>query len=184
MYRMSGVLQAPTVSVAKVEETQATNNTSNPSEFSNVISTIGHSWKPTTGVYDNVVYYVKQEDTIYRMYFTENGGAATGNMYFKIKNITDDMGIKDLNQDLKFGLYPNPTFNKKVTLIYDAKKSANAPINVSVFNLAGQKVFETSIQGQAGFYQKELNLNQLNAGVYVIALENGKDKVSQKLIVK
>lgn len=186
MYRLSGVIQSPEVQIAKSEEVQATNDITLPAEgnFSNVITTIGHSWKSTSDVYDNVAYYIKQNDQIYRLYFIENGGATTGNMFFKYKNVTDAMGVTELNNELSFGLYPNPTQNKQVTLIYDVKNSFNNSAKVSIYNLAGQKVFESTIQNQSGFYQKELNLNNLPVGTYVVVMESGKSKASKKLIVK
>src|SRR5690606_28032825 len=99
MYRMAGVIQSPDVSVVLKEETQATNTFALPSddEYSNVITTIGHSWKPTSGVHDNVVYYIKQGEDIYRLYFIENGGQTTGNMYFKYKKVVGNMSLVDLN---------------------------------------------------------------------------------------
>ncbi len=186
MYRMAGVIQSPELQIAKSEEVQATGNITLPAEgnFSEVITTIGHSWKPTTGVYDNVAYYIKQNDQIYRLYFIENGGQSTGNMFFKYKNVTGDMGVTELNSELSFGLYPNPTQNKQVTLVYDVKNSMNSQTKVSIYNLTGQKVFEINIQNQSGFYQKELNLNQLPTGTYVVVLESGKSKANKKLIVK
>lgn len=186
MYRLSGVIQSPEVQIAKSEEVQATNDITLPAEgnFSSVITTIGHSWKSTSDVYDNVAYYIKQNDQIYRLYFIENGGATTGNMFFKYKNVTDAMGITELNNELSFGLYPNPTQNKQVTLVYDVKNSFNNSAKVSIYNLTGQKVFESTIQNQSGFYQKELNLNNLPVGTYVVVLESGKSKANKKLIVK
>lgn len=184
MYRMAGVLQSPTVEVARVEETQAINTVSNPTEYSEVISAIGHSWKPTSGVYDNVVYYIKEGGQIYRLYFISNGGQSNGNMFFKYKNVTGEMGVTELNKDFSFGLYPNPTVNKRVTLVYDVKNTSNASTKVSIFNLAGQKVYESNIQNQSGFYQKELNLNNLSTGNYVVVVESGSNKATKKLIVK
>lgn len=184
MYRMSGVLQSPTVEVAKVQETQATNTLSNPSEYSKVISAIGHSWKPTSGVHPDIVYYIKQGGQIYRLYFTENGGMSNGNMFFKYKNVTGEMGITELSKDFSFGLYPNPTQNKQVTLVYDVKNASNASTKVSIYNLTGQKVYETTIQNQSGFYQKDLNLNNLSTGTYVVTVESGNNKANKKLIVK
>lgn len=184
MYRMSGVLQSPSVEVARVEETQATNTVSNPTDYSKQISAIGHSWKPTSGIYDNVVYYIKEGGQIYRLYFIENGGATTGNMFFKYKNVTNDLGVTELSNDFSFGLYPNPTVNKQVTLVYDVKNASNASTKVSIFNLAGQKVYETNIQNQSGFYQKQLKLNNLSTGTYVVVVESGNNKANKKLIVK
>lgn len=61
MYRMSGVIQNPNISVAKTTETQATSAINVPAatEFKKGITTIGHSWKPTSGLIPDVVYYIK-----------------------------------------------------------------------------------------------------------------------------
>lgn len=205
MYRMSGVIQDPnTIKVARVEETQATSEINVPeeAEFSLNITEIGHSWKPTSGVFDNVAYYIKEFEMVlvggdphnpqyeeqtkdyYRLYFISNGGQTTGDMHFKYKKITDEMQVVDQAGDLSFALYPNPTKNKQVTLVYDVKNTSIASAKVSVFNLAGQKVYETSIQNQSGFYQKELNLNSLATGTYVVVVESGSNKANKKLIVK
>ncbi|WP_228448141.1 MULTISPECIES: secretion protein [unclassified Chryseobacterium] len=85
-YRMSGVIQSPNISVAKVKpETQEVATGALPTSFSKNITTVGHSWKPTSGIYTDVVYYIKKGSDYYRMYFTSNGGTQTGNMYFKYK---------------------------------------------------------------------------------------------------
>ncbi len=100
-YRMSGVIQNPNISVAKVRpETQETATSAIPAStaFSKNITAVGHSWKPTSGVYSDAVYYIKQGSDYYRMYFTSNEGFTTGNMYFKYKKITETLGITEVGK--------------------------------------------------------------------------------------
>ncbi len=73
-----------------------------------------------------------------------------------------------------FALYPNPTINGKVFI----NTADNAPKKIIIFNVLGTQVLETTILG------KELNLSDLDAGIYVLRVLE-KDKVAtRKLIIK
>ncbi|NJB71134.1 hypothetical protein GGR42_001596 [Saonia flava] len=73
-----------------------------------------------------------------------------------------------------FTLYPNPTTNGKVFI----NTANNAPKKILIFDVLGTQVLETTILG------KELNLSDLDAGVYVLRVLE-KDKVAtRKLIIK
>jgi hypothetical protein len=189
MYRLSGAIQSPNISVAKVQpETQETATTILPATaaFSNNLTTIGHSWKPTTGIYSDVVYYIKQGSEYYRMYFTQNGGASTGNMYFKYKNITSFLGTTDIaNKKASFGIYPNPTTaDKQVTVLFDVKEKVNSKGNVEVYDLSGKKVYTAELTNQTGFYKQDLNLSHLSSGNYLVKITFGGSTEIKKLIVK
>lgn len=187
-YRMSGVIQSPNITVAKVQpETQATSSATLPATiaFSGNITAIGHSWKPTTGVYNDVVYYIKQGNTYYRMYFTENGGSSTGNMYFKYKNITSVLNVTEVSKKASFGIYPNPTTSdKRVTVLYDIKEKVTKKGNVEVYDLTGKKVHQSELTNQEGFYKQDLNLSHLPSGNYMVKITFGGQTETKKLIVK
>ena len=188
MYKMAGILQSPTVSVAKVQpETQEISTAVLPTTpFSNNIATIGYSWKPTSGApHSNVVYYVKQGSEYYRMYFISNGGTGTGNMYFKYKNITSVLGVTEVGKKASFGIYPNPTTSdKRVTVLYDVKEKAGNKGNVEVYDLTGKRVHQSELTNQAGFYKQELNLSHLPAGNYIVKINFGGQTETKKLIIK
>jgi hypothetical protein len=189
MYRLSGAIQSPNISVAKVQpETQETATVTLPASaaFSNNLTTIGHSWKPTTGVYSDIAYYIKQGSEYYRMYFTQNGGATTGNMYFKYKKITSFLGTTDIaNKKASFGIYPNPTTaDKQVTVLFDVKEKVNSKGNVEVYDLSGKKVYSAELTNQTGFYKQDLNLSHLSSGNYLVKITFGGSTETKKLIVK
>lgn len=73
-----------------------------------------------------------------------------------------------------FKLYPNPVTNGKVYI----NTTLNAPKKILILDVLGNKVMETTIIGT------ELNLSDLDAGIYILrAFE--KDKIStRKLIIK
>ncbi|MBT8280825.1 MAG: T9SS type A sorting domain-containing protein [Muriicola sp.] len=73
-----------------------------------------------------------------------------------------------------FKLYPNPVTNGKVFI----QTKANAPKKILIFDVLGTRVIETTILGN------ELNLSNLDSGIYVLRVQE-KDKVAtRKLIIK
>ncbi|WP_312343376.1 T9SS type A sorting domain-containing protein [Chryseobacterium binzhouense] len=189
MYKMAGVIQNPNVTVARVQpETQATSTVNLPasSAFSSTITAVGHSWKPTSGApLADVVYYVKQGSDYYRMYFITNEGTSTGNMYFKYKNITSTLGVKEIGKKAAFGIYPNPTTaDKKVTVLFDVKEKAENKGSVEVFDLSGKRVYQSELTNREGFYKQDLNLSHLTTGNYLVKITYGGQTETKKLIVK
>ena len=187
MYRMSGIIQNPNLKVAKKQpETQASSTYSTPAQtdYSDMITSIGHSWKPTSGIYPDVVYYLKDASNYYRLYFTENGGATTGNVSFKYKNITSELGVTDLGKKASFGVYPNPISNKRATILFDVKENSNNNGTAEIFDLSGKKVFETKLSKQNGLQQQDLNLSQLNTGTYLLKITYAHISETKKIIIK
>tara|TARA_R110000796_G_scaffold250788_4_gene380686 strand:- start:39071 stop:39379 length:309 start_codon:yes stop_codon:yes gene_type:complete len=73
-----------------------------------------------------------------------------------------------------FKLYPNPVTNGKVYI----NTTLNAPKKVLIFDVLGTKVMETTILGT------ELNVSEIDAGIYVLRVFE-KDKIAtRKLIIK
>ncbi|MDR3024702.1 T9SS type A sorting domain-containing protein [Chryseobacterium sp.] len=188
MYPLSGAIQSPNIKVAMTQpETQATTAYTIPANasFSSAITTVGHSWKGIGTVKSDVVYYVKKGNDYYRMYFTTNGGASTGNMYFKYKKITETLGITEVGKKASFGIYPNPApADKKVTVLFDVKEKASNKGNVEVYDLTGKKVYSAELSNQAGFYKQDLNLSTLTSGNYLVKITYGGHSETKKLIVK
>lgn len=188
MYPLSGVIQNPTITVARVQpETQASASYTLPtgSAFTAKITSIGHSWKPVSGVYSDVVYYIKKGSEYYRMYFVSNGGSSTGNMYFKYKNITSTLGITEVSKKASFGIYPNPTTaDKNVTVLFDVKEKATHKGSVEIYDLSGKKVHSAELSNQTGFYKQDLNLSHLSSGNYLVKITFGGSTETKKLIVK
>jgi len=158
--------------------------------YSEVINTIGHDWKAFTGgVYvlpNNKTYYLKNiaDGTIHRLYFTSFAGSSTGELTFNAEDVTPTTGLEDVNGNITFGVYPNPSQDGNVTLMYDLKNNASETNTVSVFAVTGAKVYETQITNNSGFYTKDLNLSALNSGIYILKLQAGSVTKTQKLVIK
>jgi len=73
-----------------------------------------------------------------------------------------------------FKLYPNPVTNGKVYVVSKAK----APKKIQIFDVLGTRVLQTTI------LREELNVSELDAGVYLLRAYE-KDKIAtRKLIIK
>jgi len=73
-----------------------------------------------------------------------------------------------------FKLYPNPVTQGKVYI----ETALNAPKKILVFDVLGTQVLETTILG------KELNLSNLDKGVYILRVFENNKVATRKLIVK
>jgi len=71
-------------------------------------------------------------------------------------------------------LYPNPATNGKVFI----STPQNAPKKIFIFDVLGIRVLETTLLGS------ELNLSNLDAGIYAIRIFEKDKMATRKLIVK
>lgn len=73
-----------------------------------------------------------------------------------------------------FVLYPNPVTEGRVFI----ETAQNAPKQILIFDVTGEKVLETTI------LSKELNLSRLNRGVYILRVLENNRVATRKLVVK
>tara|TARA_R110001583_G_scaffold48817_2_gene152820 strand:+ start:731 stop:1093 length:363 start_codon:yes stop_codon:yes gene_type:complete len=73
-----------------------------------------------------------------------------------------------------FKLYPNPVTNGKVYIVTKEK----APKKILIFDVLGTQVMETTL------LREELNVSELDAGVYVLRVFEKNKIATRKLIIK
>jgi hypothetical protein len=77
------------------------------------------------------------------------------------------------------GVYPNPFVNYTGIQYYLYEAAA---VQVSVYNLIGEKVFEKEIGFKnRGFYFEKFDLSALPIGEYILTLHTGYETISRKL---
>lgn len=81
---------------------------------------------------------------------------------------TQENTIEGLN------IYPNPTNGDKIYIV--SKQSQDK--EVEIFDVLGKRILQTTINS------KELNIGNLNAGVYIIKIKEGEASATRKLIVR
>ena len=186
-YIVTGGLHNPTVTVAQNEETAGPGDPDDQM-YLEEINTIGYDWKSFNGTdYDvnsDLAYYVKRADnSVYRLVFTEFEGATTGDLTFEFENVSEQLGFETIAESGSFGIYPNPTVNGEVTLVYDLA-TTSAKNTVEIYAINGTKVLSEALTSQEGFYTKTLDVSALQSGVYVVHFISGNNSISKKLIVK
>lgn len=188
-YLVTGVLHSDKVEVAQNDEPSGM--PTNPSlTYSTDINTIGYDWKTlnfttfTYDVHDNQAYYIKyQDDTVYRLYFSAFSGGSSGNLTFHYEDVTSSLSLDTVDTSTSFGIYPNPSKDGKINLIYDVNAIAKNN-SVEVFSTTGQKVYSSQLKTNTGFYNKTLDLSALSSGMYMVKFISGEASVTKKLILK
>ncbi|GLB48873.1 T9SS type A sorting domain-containing protein [Neptunitalea lumnitzerae] len=186
MYPVTGVLHHPDLEVAKNDES-VSSDTSNLT-FETDINTIGYDWKTYSGgsytVNTTMAYYIKYtDDTIYRLTFATFEGSATGVVTFNFEDVTNAMATETFGNDVSFGVYPNPSYDKKVTVVYDIPGGVSVDNTISVYTINGEKVFDKTINANEGFYNTTLDLSSLSGGVYLLKMQSGDFSGTKKLIL-
>jgi len=156
-------------------------------DFNQRIDNIGRSWKKFNSsigwtVYDSTAYFLYNNDStgFYRLVFTDFGGMNTGKAYFA-KELLVTTSVQEQDFEMNYTIYPNPTSNQ-VTLLMDYPTTET--VTVSLMNLSGQIVVQQSLRMNIGVNQKQLILNELPKGVYILNLSNASFNESSKLIIE
>ncbi len=153
--------------------------------FSDEINTIGDDWKHYDNGYtvDNETrFYVKYESgTIYRMWFTSFTGSSTGDLTFQFEDVTTALDIKDVSADFSFGMHPNPSTTKQVTIVYQVNNTSDN--SIQIYNINGQQVYTKQLTNTNGFFNQNLDLSNLSNGVYLVKIKSDNNTISKKLIL-
>ena len=186
-YNVTGILSSDNITVAT-----AAGDATNSLSYSEAINTIGYNWKSlnyTTYAYEvdsDLKFYVKDKDEkIYKLYFTQFEGGSTGNLAFNFEDVTQTLGIEEVGESIAFGIYPNPVrSDKKINIIFDVNKINKNENKIEIYNLSGQRVLKTSVSNSLGFYDKEINLNDLNSGIYMLKFTSGNYQKTKKIVIQ
>jgi hypothetical protein len=188
MYPVTGVLHHPDVKTAENNEPGGTGDTS-ALTFSPDINTIGYDWKTFTGstytVDPDKAFYVKKMSTgsIYRLVFNTFEGSSTGVVTFNQQDVTALLGSQQFENSVSFGVYPNPSLDKKISVVYDAPSYGADKNTISIFTLTGAKVYEAKL-ASAGFNNTAINLESLTSGVYILKFESGNYSATKKIVLQ
>ena len=98
------------------------------------------------------------------------------------KNDPPPTGVEEMGKKLNVWIYPNPTdglFTLKIPTLNAHK------LSIIVSNLLGQEVFKREYKTEAGKeFEKQIDINGVLSGVYIIEIKTDKERISRKLIRK
>ncbi len=185
---VTGALHHPDIQVAENLEPNGTPDVSNLT-FTEDINEIGYDWKTfdmntfTYTINTDKAYYVKYPNgTVYRLVFASFAGSSTGVITFNFEDVTSLLGNESFANNNTFGVYPNPSADKKINVVCDLKSADKN--SVAIYNLTGAKVYEKELGSQAGFFNQEIDLGHLSGGVYVLQLQSGGQSVTKKVVLQ
>lgn len=78
-------------------------------------------------------------------------------------------------------LYPNPA-NEQINLTFDFEALQN--ITIQIYNAAGQLVQTENLNGTKGTNKQNINIQNLNTGIYFLHLQSGETTITKHLIKK
>ena len=187
-YSVSGVLSAPGVEVAEVNESPQNAGLPDFTEYLPDLDLIGYDWKDID--IENVIWTINTERTyfvrlrngvIWRVHFIDFEGVSTGTMVFEkfVASLASTEG-SDLMQDV--AVFPNPIQNQaEITFSLDDGED----VSISIFNMMGQQVYKKSVRGKGGFNAVAINDLNLMSGTYALVLNSTSGKsVSTKIVVQ
>ena len=141
------------------------------------INIIGHDWKEfsfTEGWVLNarVAYFVQAYNgSIYKVYFTEFGGSADGNVGFEVgEPLSTDVAEHKGELFGSLALFPAPVTDGACTLAYAVNKHINSA-QLRIVDLNGHIVLQQNVNAAAGMHQLPLNVAGLAAGQYAVQLQ-------------
>ncbi|RTY90880.1 zinc-dependent metalloprotease [Flavobacterium sp. GT3R68] len=88
-----------------------------------------------------------------------------------------------LNQDFglaEFSLYPNPN---KGNFTIQFNSATNNDVNISVHDISGRRIFDKKYNN-TGMFTQNLQLNNVQTGVYVVTVQDGDSKVVKRIVVE
>lgn len=89
-------------------------------------------------------------------------------------------GISSIN-NVGLKLYPNPTSGRAVL---KSKHAIHEPLRLSISNSLGQIVFTELINADGAALYKEINLDALSSGIYIVRMSAGAEYFTTKLTIK
>lgn len=187
---VTGVMHNANVTVAENLEPGNVPDISNLT-FTADINQIGYDWKTfdmgtfTYTINTDKAYYVKYADgTIYRLVFASFEGSSTGIVTFNYENVTAQfLSTEGFNNNASFAVFPNPAQDKKINLVYD-RKTGSDKNTVSIYSITGALVYEKQIGNTSGFFNQEIDLGNLNNGVYVLKFQSGEYTTTKKIVLQ
>ena len=159
---------------ANVDILLATNVSGNNTTFSTVLA----SGIPNNGSATVVIPNLPTQSTTCRFMVR-----ASANVFFAVNSrnftIQASLGTQDFGLQ-NFVLYPNPnkgSFNVK----FDS--ASGNDVNISIFDIRGRAIFGKTFQN-SGTFDQNLNIENVQSGVYLLTVTDGGIKQTRKIVVE
>jgi hypothetical protein len=91
-------------------------------------------------------------------------------------------GCRLANPDIedKLSIYPNPVKDEFVAKYFSPREQV---VTVSIFDLIGRVIYQKEIKALVGENEFEMNVSNLESGIYMLNVDSGERSVSEKFVV-
>ena len=185
-YGVTGVLSNKNIEVAKVENVDVNNANPIGLSYQSAINTVGYNWKSfnmgtfSYDIQDSLCYFIKDiAENIWKLQLTDFEGSSTGKIVFNVEGVTSTELEKD--NGFTFNIFPNPSNNGKISFIYDANRIYDNS-SIEIFNINGELIKSLYLK-DSGFNMKNISLEGIDPGIYIVCYSNGNDKITKKLVI-
>jgi hypothetical protein len=107
---------------------------------------------------------------------------AVGNIFFAVNSRNFAISVlanEEFGLD-NFAIYPNPN-NGDFTIQFDSASSNEIVVNVN--DIRGRAIFSNTYQS-TGLFNENIKLNNLQAGIYLITVQDGNRKEVKKIVIE
>ena len=184
-YNVTGGLTNKLVWTAQADEVDIESASWSDYLFKDTISTVGYDWKTlnfSTFEYEMVpdrCYFIEDvEGNIWKVVFTAFDIPTV--MIAFSKEQVGTVGVNEIEDEIEFVLYPNPSTNGVVNLKF---KNESSRVVTSITDLNGRNVLVENFSSK-GEQIQQLDVSNLAPGLYVLSIDNGSSRISKKLIIK
>jgi hypothetical protein len=185
-YPVTGGLSNSPVWTAQADEVDIESAVWSDYVLNDTISVIGWDWKSfdlgtfSYVVVEDRVYFIQDVDgNMWKVVFTAFGGSADGMIAFS-KEQVGTVGVNEVDDNVEFVLYPNPSTDGNVNIKFNNTSSS---ILTTITDLSGKQVFSQQYNNQ-GEQIQQIDVSAFAKGLYIISIENETSKLSKKLILK
>lgn len=115
---------------------------------------------------------------------TNNNGARTGDYIYNNSQIVTPASVsvqEEVDTPFIFSFYPNPT-RENITVNYSLEQSAK--VTYTIYDLTGKQVQSDSSNRFPGAQQQNVDLNNLQAGTYLLSLNVNGNVITKRFVKK
>lgn len=128
-------------------------------------------------------YPLGEQESGYDYYWSVRAfnGADTSNWAETRSYYISGTGVNDLGIINNINLYPNPA-KTYINVSFNVKQATE--LSWIITDVLGQNINEESFQIQTGLFSRDIDLTELNKGIYFIEITQGTNKKVMKFVVK
>ena len=110
--------------------------------------------------------------------FNQDGGSIN-NWSLNLCNVVENLSVQN-NSFENFSLYPNPN-NGNFNIQF--KSYSNSDIKVNVFDISGRTIYN-NLYKNSGLFNENIQLNKLEAGIYIVSIKDGENQITRRIVIE